>query len=207
MVKIDTPPPKKERVNTLFYTLPGDTKLLRLFERDSGRPFTTLFRYFGPLHRFDHQKPGSSPNYLPSQNKDRGVLYSAKELKTCIVEVFGEDMEVRRNYDIVTITTDKELKLLDLRGDGAIRAGAVGASANADTQYTQDWARYFYDDPDGYYPGICGIIWASAYNQGENIVFWERAEPHIHVDSKEDIMVREKEVLLICQSLNYICFS
>jgi hypothetical protein len=54
------------------------------------------------------------------------------------------------------LETTRPIKLLDLQGNGAMRAGTVVAiSGAADRQLSQKWSRYFY----GCYQDIDGLIY------------------------------------------------
>jgi len=67
------------------------------------------------------------------------------------------------------------LRLLDLRGAGALRAGSVAALTQMpDHRLGQAWSRHFYDDrvyglPDG-------LLYAGAHNGEDAVLLYERAE-------------------------------
>ena len=85
------------------------------------------FRRTGPLHRFDHHEPAGD----------------------------GTDQQAGRQ--LALLETTRPIKLLDLQGNGAMRAGTVVAiSGAADRQLSQKWSRYFY----GCYQDIDGLIYA-----------------------------------------------
>jgi hypothetical protein len=79
-----------------------------------------------------------------------------------------------KNICFVEIT--QELKLLDLRGDGAMMAGCASAATIRipDKQCTQEWSRHFYENIS-VYSQIDGVIYAGAYNEQPSIMLYERA--------------------------------
>ncbi len=69
----------------------------------------------------------------------------------------------------------RELKLLDLRGGGAMRAGTVSALAKVrDRALTQRWSRYFYEGVEAY-GEVDGFVYANAHNDEEAVLLYERA--------------------------------
>jgi hypothetical protein len=79
-------------------------------------------------------------------------------------------------------TVTRELRLLDLRGRGAMRAGSVAAlSQDADYRLSQSWSRYFYEHPDSY-TSIDGILYANAHNSGDAVALYERAAGALKCD-------------------------
>ncbi|KAB8335841.1 RES domain-containing protein [Scytonema tolypothrichoides VB-61278] len=179
------------------------------------------FRFWGPLHRFDHHlgecpcvgvaqenndtcglwtEEASSPTeetaipqkhsalptcYKPLERKacddlERGIYYAAPVdlLSSCLVEVFGDAgcIEIT-DHQIAIITTTSRIKLLDVRGRGAMRAGANDATlAKTDKRgISQAWSRYFYEQKE-IYPDIQGIIYRNAHNDEEAIAIYESAK-------------------------------
>jgi hypothetical protein len=66
--------------------------------------------------------------------------------------------------------------LLDLRGNGAMRAGSVVALGSvADRSLSQAWSRYFYENPNVYQP-VDGVIYHNAHNGEDALALYERAE-------------------------------
>ena len=173
MVAIHRPPPSKP-VAPVFHSLKAGQILFRL--QRPGRP---LFRFHGPLHRFDHHIPDwSKPGAPPKASPDRGACYFGRTLSGCLVEVFGDTRIVTDNgHVLLSLKVTRTIKLLDLRGPGAIGAGTVAAiSGHADTVLTQEWARYFYEDPTQQYRAIDGLIYANAHNHEDALVIFERAK-------------------------------
>lgn len=69
----------------------------------------------------------------------------------------------------------QQLRLLDLRDKGAIRAGTVSALAKVrDRALTQGWSRYFYEDV-GLYGEVDGLVYANAHNDEEAVLLYDRA--------------------------------
>ncbi|MBZ0185106.1 MAG: RES domain-containing protein, partial [Candidatus Obscuribacterales bacterium] len=143
MVAIDSPPPKVTP-RPIFLSIPAYTKIVRLYDPNSFGTRALSFRTYGPISRFDHQR-ALYPDRI--NDKERGIIYSATTLSSCLVEIFG-DLKVIEvgSWEVAAITTTRTLNLLDLRGSGAMRAGTVSAiSKESNRRFSQEWSRYFYD--------------------------------------------------------------
>lgn len=173
MVAVAPPPPARRPEAPLLRTLGIGTELVRIFDPTAHGAAATSFRYYGPLHRFDHLGVSArSPRVDPA----RGVYYAAHDLSGCLVEVFGDDGFVETGeLEVGLPVVRRELRLLDLRGKGAMRAGTVSALAKVpDRALTQGWSRYFYGDA-GLYGEIDGLVYANAHNDEEAVLLYERA--------------------------------
>lgn len=95
-----------------------------------------------------------------------------------MVECFGDTGVIEiKGQQIARIELTRDLTLLDLRGSGAMRAGAVSALAKtADRNLSQAWARYFYEQTSDY-GLIDGISYLNAHNDEEAFALYERAQP------------------------------
>ena len=73
------------------------------------------------------------------------------------MECFGDTGLIEaEGRQLALLETTRPIKLLDLQGNGAMRAGTVVAiSGAADRQLSQKWSRYFY----GCYQEIHGLIY------------------------------------------------
>ncbi|MBW4629314.1 MAG: RES domain-containing protein [Brasilonema octagenarum HA4186-MV1] len=214
MVIITSPPSCLRKPRPKFYRLKKGTELLRIFRPDEFNTDALTFRFWGPLHRFDHhlgecscvgvaqennntcglwteeilipEKHFAAPAcYKPLERKawkdpERGIYYAAPAplLSSCLVEVFGDTgcIEIT-DHQIAMITCTSRLKLLDVRGSGAMRAGANEATlAKTDKRgMSQAWSRYFYEQKE-IYPDIQGIIYHNAHNGEEAIAIYESAK-------------------------------
>jgi hypothetical protein len=98
-------------------------------------------------------------------------------LSCCMAEVFGDSGVVDYNRRLVAaLVTTRELRLLDLRGSGALRAGVNAVmSKNPDREATQEFSRYVYTNP-AVYGSVDGIIWPGAQNDETVLALYERAE-------------------------------
>jgi len=184
LVVIGLPPPQN-KPNPLFYNLSINTELIRIFDPTTKYKTQALtFRYFGPLHRFDHHR--STKNY--QLDSERGIYYTAFTLSSCIVEYFGDSGVIDIQEQCLAIAQlTRSLLLLDIRGHGAMRAGSVSALAKtADRRLSQAWSRYFYENQQ-IYPKIDGIIYFNAHNDQEAIALYERAENGLSCDSNQII--------------------
>jgi len=189
LVKIPLPPPLITP-NPVIQTLPHGTALYRLFDPASHGTTATSFRYFGPRFRFDHHR---FPQNEPAEDSDRGVYYAGFTLSCCVVEVFGDTRLIEcGDKRIAIVRLKREVKLLDLRGNGAMRAGSVAALGKVpDHSLSQAWSRYFYDTAEKY-PTVDGLLWYNAHNDEEAIMLYERSKDalecpegwHIRLDDR-----------------------
>ena len=82
----------------------------------------TGFRSYGPLLRFDHHR--GREDGKPADDAERGIYYAAMTLSGCLVEVFGDTGVVDLgNHHVDSPILRRALRLLDLRRNGAMRAG------------------------------------------------------------------------------------
>ncbi len=73
----------------------------------------------------------------------------------------------------------ESIKLLDLRGSGAMKAGTVSAIAKtAQRNLSQAWSSYFYEHPE-LYSEIDGLLFSNAHNDEAAIALYERAQPQL----------------------------
>jgi hypothetical protein len=166
MVRIDLPPPQRS-VQPVFHTLPAGTRLLRIYDPGEWNNTALTFRRTGgPKLRFD---PHLSP-----EEESRGIHYSALTLEGCVVEVFGDDgMICTGSRRLGSLLLKRNLRLLDLRGEGAWRAGAAAAICSSPFHRdAQPWARYFYES-DAY---LDGLLYPNAHNAADAVGLFERAE-------------------------------
>ena len=173
MVLIASPPPAKTP-SPLYRTLASGSFLLRIFDPTQYGTRATTFRYYGPINRFDHQL---SPSGNCAEDPDRGISYAGLTLSCCLVECFGDTGVIEiKGQQIGRIQLTRDLTLLDLRANGAMRAGSVAALAKvADRHLSQAWSRYFYEQTD-LYGQIDGISFLNAHNDEEAFALYERAQ-------------------------------
>ena len=171
MVYITVPPPTNSP-NPIFLDIPVDTRMFRIYNPINYGQTSCSFKRFGPTARFDHHRhPASSP----SIDNDRGIYYSAPTFSSCIVEVFGDTGQiVCGDYHLALVRTTRNLRLLDLCGDGAMRAGTVAAIAKSDHTIACAWSKYFYDDAAYQRPD--GLQYFNAHNDEIALALYERAE-------------------------------
>ena len=167
MVKIEPPPPTR-RANPSFLSLPIRTELLRIYtpgEKWKNTPIS-FRRMNGAIERFDH--------HLSQIDVSRGIHYSAESLRGCLVEIFGDDgilcCGTRR---LGFIHTTSPLKLLDLRAEGAWRAGSVAAICTCTERVEpQKWSAFFYEE----HLDVHGLAYHNAHNGDTSYALYERAE-------------------------------
>lgn len=171
-MRVAAPPP--ERVpKPIFHTLPAGAPIMRLFNPARHNATPLSFRTYGPLLRFDHQREKGQE---PGEDSERGIYYAGLTLSSCLVEVFGDTGVIEPGgYRLASPLPTRDLRLLDLRGRGAMRAGTNATIAKAaDRRLTQAWSRYFYEHTD-VYAEVDGLIYLGAHNDEEVIALYERA--------------------------------
>jgi hypothetical protein len=171
-VVLIAPPPPERKPRPVLFELEQGAALARIYDSTQPGAGVTSFRRFGPVHRFDHHRGTRA-----AEDPERGVYYAAFTLSSCIVEVFGDAGVVwfgERHVASPRVT--RGLRLLDLRGHGAMRAGSVDALAKtADRRLSQAWARYFYEQTNTY-GAVDGVVYFNAHNDEPALVLFERAE-------------------------------
>ena len=174
MIVIGKPPPPKPP-NPLHCTLASGSVLLRIFDPTSHRTQALTFRNFGPINRFDHQRISSQVDR--AQDPERGIYYAGFTLSCCLVECFGDSGVVElKDQKICQVQLTRDLTLLDIKDNGAMRAGSVAAlSKVADRKLSQEWSRYFYEQTS-LYGQIDGISFRNAHNDEEAIALYERTQ-------------------------------
>lgn len=207
------PPPPIVTPQPLHHVLPAGTVLVRLFDPTRHGMTATTFRRFGPLLRFDHHR-GIRRGTVGRQgaaDPERGIYYAAPTLSSCLVEVFGDERIVHLGERMVAAPiVARELRLLDLRGSGAMRAGSIAALAKApDHRVGQAWSRYFYEE-ESVYGSIDGLIYQNAHNDEDALALYERAEaalecPPARVIRLDDPALRDE--LLITAENNLLSFE
>lgn len=159
---------------------------MRLFDPTRFGTQALTFTYNGPRGRFDHHRPpaGRGPTW---DDPDRGVYYAAETLSCCLVEVFGDTRLIDRPHLRVAMPTlTRDLRLLDLRGAAAMRAGTIAAlSGEGDRALTQSWSRYFYEEP-ALLP-CDGLMFRGAHNAEVAFALYERARDGLECPASQVI--------------------
>jgi hypothetical protein len=90
------------------------------------------------------------------------------------VEVFGDDGLIStQDRHLGSLLVQRSLQLLDLRSDGAWKAGATQAICSCSSRaISQEWARYFHAT----YPKLDGLIYGNAHNGADAVALFERAD-------------------------------
>ena len=168
--KVPLFPPRPLRVDA------GDVTVVRPFlwriHRTAGAhvlPWDQL-REYGPLHtmRWDPQEPPAA------DHPGEGVMYAALDVATVVAEAF----QVTRRVEFVTgsprltgwIPT-RELHVLDLSGDWALRNGGAHALSSLDRRRCRAWARQI----RGQLADLDGLWWASTMTGTPSVVLWAPA--------------------------------
>ena len=179
MAILGLPPPRAiiEPSRLSIATLNSGTTLVRVYDPSSRyAPGPRSFRHHGPHKRFDHHRGATTGASAPSEDKERAVYYAAFSLSGSIVEVVGDDRVIDRgSFCIVYSTLRGPIRLLDLRGNAAIRAGVIhGIGQIEQASKTQAWSRYFYET-DATYGKTHGLLYANAHNGEDAVLLYERA--------------------------------
>ncbi|AFY32849.1 RES family NAD+ phosphorylase [Calothrix sp. PCC 7507] len=201
MVKLIVPPPCLGKPKPKFYCLKKGTEVVRIF-RPEFNPTAVTFRFWGPLYRFDHHR-GNCPNFCyqlldcqQCNDRERGIYYVAPQLSSCLVEIFGDvDCIEITDHQVAIVTVTQDLKLLDIRGSGAMRAGAneTTLAKTEKRSLSQAWSRYFYEQQT-IYSEVHGLIYYNAHNGEEAIALYERAQNFL-VCKPENVMPLKHELL------------
>jgi RES domain len=176
------PPPPANSPSPSFFDLNTSIKIIRIFDPTRHKTQALTFRFNGPRHRFDHHRGSGKPQ----NDLERGIYYAAFTLSGCLVECFGDTGVIEiDNQCVCLVDITRPLKLLDLRGAGAMKAGSVSALAKiADREISQAWSRYFYEN-EHIYTKIDGIIYANAHNDEDAIALYERGKDGLACDQAQ----------------------
>lgn len=113
-----------------------------------------------------------------------GVLYLGDSLKVCFIEAVLRDRRegavddlpideaelTQRRY--AEISTVEDLRLVDLRGDNAVRMGVPSDVVRAQNHnLARQWSVAFYEHPSR----LDGIVYPSRLNGGTNLAIYDRA--------------------------------
>lgn len=168
------PPPPVGRPEPAFFTAPAKSRFVRMYDPTRFNATATSFRINGPRARFDHQRES---NGHPTDDCERGILYAGATFSCCVVEAFGDRRIIDAgDWEVAVIETSRDLLLLDLRNDGAMRAGTVAAVCkDSDHRISQSWSRFFYENAF-FYGKIDGIIFGNAHNDEDSVALYERCD-------------------------------
>lgn len=129
-------------------------------------------RFHGPTAaRFDHHLPNDSGE---AKLQDRGILYLASDVPTCLAEVCQDNREVDpidRHPWLVSFRFGTALSVLDLTETFAIRAGASMKLMSGPKSQARNWARGFYEA----YSNIDGLYFLSSMTNRPVAAIFERA--------------------------------
>lgn len=167
--------------------------MVRLFDPSRHVATATGFRAYGPLLRFDHHRGREGGK--PGDDAERRIYYAAMTLSGCLVEIFGDTgvVDLHRHH-VASPILRRDLRLLDLRRNGAMRAGTKAAIAKVpDRSLSQAWSRHFYETPD-VYSDPDGVIYLNAHNDENAIALYERASDALECPS-ERVMRLDDEAL------------
>jgi hypothetical protein len=196
MPAIDFPPPR-HRVGLsqlVLITLRPGAQLFRVYDPCSRhRPGPRTFRSNGPRMRFDHHRGMREHGMVvPADDAERAVYYCGLTLSGALVEVFGDARMIERGtFRMVRSTLRTSAVVLDLRGDGAMRAGTIAAVGSIERRdVTQAWARWFYET----YPRVEGLLYANAHNGEDAVALFERGRRAIEAASQRVVRLARPDM-------------
>ncbi len=106
--------------------------------------------------------------------QERGILYLASDVPTCLAEVFQNNREVD-TYDrhpwLVSFRFASSLTALDLTDTFPMLAGASMKLVSGPRVFARNWARGFYEA----YPFIDGLYFLSSMTNRPVLALFERA--------------------------------
>ena len=174
MPKLPDPPSATElahRVPARIVTLAAGSELWRIYFQGTAYPtHWGSFRHYGPLlsARFDH-------HLSPSREQERGILYAATAIVTCVAEVF-QDKRLIDTHDrlpwLVGFQLRRDVSVLDLTGNWPTAAGTSMLISAGRRDRARAWSRAIYDA----YPHVEGLRYCSSmYANQPAVALYERA--------------------------------
>jgi hypothetical protein len=173
MSKLPRPPRVVELVQlgAIVNVLPAGTRLRRIYFQGGSNPARwDSFRFYGPIDtaRFDHHIP-------PPSHDQRGILYAATEITTCLAEVFQGRRVIntrRREPWLVSLALTRDVVLLDLTGVWPTKARASMAINTGPRGTCRLWSQRIYEA----YPQVDGLYYCSSMHANRPAVaLYERA--------------------------------
>ncbi len=174
MAKFPEPPGRAQllRIGPQLRVLPVGTELWRIYFLGGNHPVRwNGFRFYGPLPsaRFDH-------HLSPAQPQQRGILYAATSIVTCLAEVFQETHVVdisSRDPWLAGFALTAPVVLHDLTGSWPTVAGASMAVNSGPRGRARRWSQAIYDA----YDQVQGLWYCSSMHANQPAVaIYERAE-------------------------------
>jgi hypothetical protein len=196
MVKLRIPNPSGNVKPKLYRRLKKGDVIFRIFALGPYNPTQLYFRKYGPSARFDHHRGVGGDPTKPGNDRDRAIFYSAPTLSSCVVEVFGDTTVIvpkDRNgkpFSIAVVHLTRDLLLLDLRRDGAMKAGTVAAIAKCSHSISQKASRVFYENPSKF-GQIDGLMYSNAHNDEDALALYERADDALECPSSGVIEITD----------------
>lgn len=190
MVLVRMPPPIGG-ISPTHVTLKSGEVLIRIFDPTRYGTSAISFRNYGPISRFDHHR-----KYSNKIDLDRSVIYAGLTLSCCLVEVFGDGGVIAiEQQQVAFLILTHDIKLLDIKGSGAMGAGTVAAiSSITQRDISQAWGKYFYEHPE-LYDEIEGLIFSGAHNGEDAIMLYERVKPKIESSRVEVLNLNHPDLV------------
>jgi len=131
---------------------------------------------------------------------DRGILYAAPKYAGCLIEITDGPLLHIGSRRHATLRLQTDLRILDLRGNGAGRAGTDARIGKCAHEEAQPWARHFYDDVA--YNRVVGLWWLNSHNDDEAFAFFERAGNAFAVERDVPLKSELTEIAELLQPMN-----
>lgn len=160
-------------LNPAVRELTGNPLWHRIYRRGGEHPTRwDALRYSGPTDaRFDHHLLSEEGR---PHTQDRGIIYLASDIPTCLAEVFQANREVDRRDRhpwLASFRFQSTLALLDLTDTFPVQAGGSMKLLSGARRYAQNWARGFYEA----YSTIDGFYFHSSMTNRPVLALFERA--------------------------------
>jgi hypothetical protein len=200
--RLEPPPSALASTPPIEHRLPAGWCCWRVYFRGGAHPdVADRLRRFGPTDaRYDHHEP-------PMREQERGTFYAAATPATCLAEVFQDTLTIERERNqpwLVGYRLRREVRLLDLTGSWARRAGASLALNFGPRDRARAWSRAIYDA----YPRIEGLYYPAPTDASDPaVLLYERAadslrhRPVFHRALADDALL--PIVLRIARRLGY----
>ena len=168
--------PDRQRLRGLapaLVPIRAGTLVHRIYRRGGVyRSSWSTLRDFGPTDaRFDHHVTDATG---APQRQDRAIGYYARDIPTALAETFQSGRLVDRHRDqpwLASFRLIRDLRVLDLTGTFAVRAGASMKLVSGPRSWSQNWSRAFYEC----YPDIEGIYHPSSLTNAPAMAVYDRA--------------------------------
>ena len=180
---------------------PGE-RWFRIYYRGGAFPtWWNEMRYFGPTHsRFDHHV--RDENKKP-QKQNRGIVYCACNVQTCVAEVFqnGRTVDLEHKQPSLSAFEFRQtLNLLDLSSVFPLKVRTTPKFMTGTRSHARNWSQGFYDIDES----IDGLYYLSSKTNKPALALYERAFNSHTFDAKL-VFNRSLNDDLLREALEHVC--